>query len=509
MKAFFFAPDSPRLTALIRIALGLVLLYDGGRHWRYAIELYSTAGPAMPIFARGAASGERANRAAEREPSRSPPETVTSYPVPVPAPAGAVLLHSALLAAAASAALGWHTRTSLVALFVLSAWLGPLDLPGTFGKHSVIALHLLLLLACSGCGAVWGIDALADANRAARVPLASVAPRRLMQILACCVYAGAAITKLRTPAFATGDLLTFSMLDDHWGSGRFGLWLTTFSWLPPLLSLATLAFELLFPLLVWHWRLPFLLGAFAFHAAMGLLLSVGVFSPIMFTLLLSFVEERDLAAPGRALRSATARLPWRRHRSGQVRAASEPQAETVAPAADARQAPAITSALRNRLGHLLAALAIVAGGFAIQFWYDWYGVFGRRSPAAADEVAPAAVAVMLSEQLPAYEDYFHRIELGSRFGGTQTFGSSREFRIGQRVFVLAQLIPPHPAIEWQGLLIAPDGREAGRFTHHVDAGVGYVVDGFELTRDLPAGEYRILLQAQGYPVAERRFELRR
>jgi hypothetical protein len=42
VKSFFFAPESPRLLALVRIALGLVLLGNSLLHWLYAIELYST-----------------------------------------------------------------------------------------------------------------------------------------------------------------------------------------------------------------------------------------------------------------------------------------------------------------------------------------------------------------------------------------------------------------------------------------------------------------------------------
>ena len=115
---------------------------------------------------------------------------------------------------------------------------------------------------------------------------------------------------------------------------------------------------------------------------------------------------------------------------------------------------------------------------------------------------------MLAERLPPYEDYFHRIELGSRFGGNQMFGASRKFDVGQRVYVLAQLIQPHPAIELEGLLLAPDGGEVARFTHRVDTGVGYAINGFELTPALPAGHYRILLQADGFAIAERQFVLK-
>ena len=52
MKAFFFAPESPRPLALMRIVLGLVLIVEAGVRWPSAIELYSTAGLPMPPFPR-------------------------------------------------------------------------------------------------------------------------------------------------------------------------------------------------------------------------------------------------------------------------------------------------------------------------------------------------------------------------------------------------------------------------------------------------------------------------
>lgn len=469
---------------MVRIALGLVLLGEGLVHWRYSVELYSTAGPATPIFVRQV-DNDPAGISREDNHSRLTAKRIEPIvPLPVPGPAVAVVAHTALVAAAISIVLGWHTRTSLVAAFVIAAWLWPLDISVTFGKQSVIALHLLLLLAFSRCGAVWSVDSRSDACRTIRCPLSLAAPRRLIQILICCVYLGAAITKLKTPSFAGGDLLEFSLLDDHWGSGRLGLWLATKPHMTLWLSLATLFFELLFPFLVWVPRLrrPMLLLAFAFHLAMGCLLSVGIFPAIMFTALLSFAEEGDLRM------FAIFDLP-----SSILHATPVPHLQRAF--------------YRNAALHLAAAGVLVSCGLIVQMQFDWYSVFGRRPAAALKEIAANDVSEMLAERLPAFEDYFHRIELGSRFGGNHVFGSSREFKIGQRAYVLAQLIQPHPAIELEGLLIAPDGREVARFTHRVDPGTGYAINGFELTGELPVGRYRIILQAEDFVIAERQFEL--
>ncbi len=495
MRSFFFAPESPRLLALVRIVLGLVLFYDTLCHWRYAIELYSTFGPAIPIFIRRidqtpdkALSDELPSTTAASATDPTPSTRLEPIlPVPIPTPQGAVLAHTLLLFGLVSVTLGWHTRTSVAVTFLLALWLMPLDLAGTFGKHLVVALHLIFLLGFSRCGAVWSVDAWTDRNRRDYCRMSSACPRRLMQILICSVYLGAVITKIKTPTFVNGDLLTFSLLDDHWGGNRFGMWLTALRHVSLLLSFATLFYEALFPVLVWvpRCRLPLIVIAILVHSTMGWLLSLGPFSPIMFAALLSFLEERDLEWLGRHCRFG--RLGFQARPELQGRAGKP--------------------SLLNATLYLSAAALFVASGYAIQFAFDWYGAFGRRTPAALQEIADADAREMLVQQLPAYEDYFHRIELGGRVGGNQVFGSPDRFRIGQRAYVLTQMPMPHPAVELEGLLIGPDGQECARFTHRFDPRFSYAINGFELTNELSPGTYRVILQAEGFVIAERRFDL--
>jgi len=485
--------------ALVRIALGLVLLGDTLCHWRYAIELYSTFGPAIPIFVRRFDETPAAASPAESPtPTPNPPARIEPIvPVPVPTPRVAVVAHTLLIFGLISVVLGYHTRTSLVVTLLLALWLMPLDLAGTFGKHLVASLHLIFLLAFSRCGEHWSVDAWTNRKGRDFCRLSSTCPRRLMQILICSVYVGAVITKIKTPAFVNGDLLTFSLLDDHWGGNRFGMWLTTLRHVPLLLSHATLVYEAIFPVLIWvpRCRLPLLAAAFAVHATMGWLLCLGPFSPIMFAALLSFLDERDLAWLGSRCR----RIPgfsqiteWGRSMDFQVGHDIHGRAGK----------PILQAGL-----HLCAAVLFVTAGYAIQSSFDWYGVFGRRTLAALQEVPDGEVSEMLAQQLPAYEDYFHRVELGSRVGGNQVFGSPDRFQIGQRAYVLSQMPMPHPAVEIEGLLISPDGQECARFTHRFDSGFSYAINGFELTKELAPGSYRVIVQAEGFVVAERRFEL--
>jgi hypothetical protein len=273
-----------------------------------------------------------------------------------------------------------------------------------------------------------------------------------------------------------------------------------------LLSLITLFFELLFPFLVWvpPLRLALLGLAFAFHAAMACLLSIGSFPAIMFAALLSFLEECDLRCFQRSLAS------FRVLKNAAATFSRRAQPSAITPAGEMP----ITSPRRSRpvhsaAMHLAAAGAVISCGLFVQMRYDWYGVFGRYPAPTLNEVVADEVSEMLAQRPAAYEDYFHRIELGSRFGGNQVFGTSHKFKIGQRAYILAQLIQPHPVLELEGLLISPDGAEVARFTHRVDAGTSYAINGFELAAELPSGRYRIILQADGFVIAERQFELQR
>jgi len=461
VRRFFFAPDSPRIAALMRIGIGLVLGYDAMRHWPFVIELYSTAGLPRPVF----------------------PDTFLAPPALTPV--AAVGLHSLLIFATVAVTLGWWTRLSLWVTLALTLWFGLLDLPSTFAKYVVLAAHLLLLLSFSGCGNYWSVDAWITGQNRESCRLSPVWPRRLVQLLICSVYLGAAVTKLRTPEFSTGELLTFSLLDEHFGGYGWARSLAFHPHAMTFLSIATVAFELVFPFLIWVRKARLVMWGLAmlFHAALGVMLHLGYFSPLMFVLLLAFLEEHDLQ-----------RLGWFRRTS-------------------VRELRPNSHSAWKRGGISLIAWSLIAGvavggGISLQRTIDWYGVFRPRTPRALPEVDPADAVMMLVVQGPQEADYFHRIDLGSRVSGNQVFGADAVFRPGMTVFVLAHLIRPHPALTIEGVLIGPEGAELARFEHRAGEHVSYVVRGFELTPGLPAGTYRILMQANGYEVGQKSFELR-
>src|SRR5262249_56180939 len=156
---------------------------------------------------------------------------------------------------------------------------------------------------------------------------------------------------------------------------------------------------------------------------MGGVLRLGAFTAIMFAALLSFLEERDLGWLEGLWRKSAMDIQPRPEGFGR----------------------AWKPILLGAGLHAIAAGLFAAGGYAVQSSFDWYGVFGRRSPAPLKARSEGEVGGMLAQRSPAYEDYFHRIDLGTRVGGNQVFGAPDRFRIGQRAYVLTQIPLPHPA----------------------------------------------------------------
>src|SRR4029079_1971358 len=133
---------------------------------------------------------------------------------------------------------------------------------------------------------------------------------------------------------------------------------------------------------------------------------------VMFAGLLAFLEERDVSRIARFLGSLSV---WEGVR------ASPGISDALTSALSQGERENFTT-FRNAGWHLLAAGVFVAAGFSVQYGCDWYGVLGRQSLAHLTELPVADFVEMLAERPLAWEDYFHRVELGSRFGGNQVFG---------------------------------------------------------------------------------------
>lgn len=480
VREVLFATERPYVLAAVRVLGALVLLQETVLHWPDAVELYSTAGPAIPAFA--------------------------SWPVASPlwAAGGCSLLVVALV----TLCLGWHSRASAWLAWALSLWLWPLDAPGTFAKYSVLGIHLLFWLGVGSAGKVWSVDAMLRPGQAGE--FAFSLPRRMLQALVCAVYFGAVLTKLHTPGYLNGDLLSFSLLDEHWGTGNWGAGLARHPQWLLMGSLSILAVEALFPVLIWfeRSRRGIWLAVVLLHTILGCLLHIGIFSPLMLVLLLAFVEERDWRWVAqwqcwRMIQRTVRGWKWL------------PAGEWLGIEPEARLPNSVHFAARPQAGMVWSwgAILVAWGGLASLgalglWWLDRSEVFGNRPPAVLQELEPGEVELRLTQQLPPYSDYLHRVELGQRFGGNQTFGARDHFPRGSTVYLLVQTVSAHPALTISGVLLDPQGNEVRRATTSLDAASTYTVLAYELLPAFAPGEYRVILQAEGTDVWQRRFRVR-
>ncbi len=488
--------DDPRSLAVMRIALGLALLVDAVPRWPHAVELYSRSGLPMPLY------------------------PGTWMEPPALSAEMAVAAHSLLLFALVCVALGWQARLSLGVSVLLTGWLGLLDITGTFTKYSVVALHLMTLLLFTRSGAVWSLDAWWQRRRGASPPPpASRWPRRLMQLLVCAVYLGAAATKIRQPGIASGDYLGFVLLDDRWA--RSGFFLTYPLAMRPkllvLLGYAAVFYEIAFPLLIHvrRCRRPMLILGVLFHLGLAAVMTIGVFTPVMFAALLAFVEPQDFEDAQRMWD----RLKQRLHRSPK---SAEPGIEPArhGDSAEAREETdptqqksanhpprALARSMASGICWLLVAVACVTTGIVAQQPVASSTDANMSNSDAWPVVEDDDVDAMLAEQLPAYEDYFHRITLGERVGSGLTFGAHREFEPGMTVHCLARLIREHPPLRLEWQLFAPDGQQVADTSGRIAAGTAYASAGFRMTPELPPGQYRVVLLADDHEVWQDTFRL--
>ncbi len=460
MMRLLFTPESPRPWALMRVLLAGALLWDAISRWPFAIELYSSAGFSFPAY---------------------PNEDLKPYPME---PLATVVLHSALVVLIGMLFVGWHSRLCAVLVCGLTAWFSLLDAAGTLTKYTVISLHLLLLMSFAQPGGAFSVDAWRRNRHGRGTPLVSTWPRWLLRVLVCSIYLGAAVTKIRLPDFATGDLLEFSLLDDAYGGGEWGLWLATKPKLLILASFATIGFELLFPVLVWVPRLRrvMLLCSVMFHLGLGVMMHLEIFSPVMFAALCVFLTEEDFAPFQKGMRKIWAVVPRRK----QLSEFQQPRARWE------------IACFWNLGVFLLIACGLIAGLTWYQYREDVYGVFHRTVVIEFPAVETDQANEMIDAFEPEYRDYFHRIEIGSRIGYRHVYGERDTFQPGQVVYVMARLLQPHPSwdLEWE--LTAP--QQAGEeqpssdvYPRRLEASHSYASIGFQLKPKFPAGPYKIRL----------------
>lgn len=474
---FFYAEEVPYGLALVRMALPMVMLFIIAVRWPVAREIFSADGAPSQLSV-GYGYGNMF------------PEFSGSI---------AVALISLLVFTSVTSSIGWCTRPSLVITFVLFVYFCWMDAISTTTKYTAIAAHAYLLLAVSPCGAVWSIDAWLANYRRQRWPGAAavarptfpVWPRRLMQFLIGLVYFGAAITKMQTPGFFSGDQLQTWMLTHINYRHPVGEYLSLYPVLLVIFGYVVIVWEVIFVFLVWNrsfWRPAILAVGVCFHFMTSLTLGLLIFPATCYSLYLSFVDEEDVQ------RAAAAFRRWRRRFAGvnALVAAAGAWLASLDGARWRRLAPA---------AFVSCAVFVMGGGMALEYQLDPYGERrpeGRHSLTAID---PELVQQMLAPTPPLRDvDKFFAIDTGTIQVGDLLANRRTTFRQGERLIAQCHLNAPHEDMWIEMHLHDSDNHRVARRTQIATREMFRAHFHYDITQATEPGEYTLVIQTAGREV---------
>ena len=273
---FWFEPAPTSTLALLRIALGLVVIA-----WTLSL-----AGDLFPFFGRHGVQP-------------SPPRPPGSWGMLALSDGDLALgaLYASLLVSAAALAIGFHTRVAAVFVFVcLLSFERRSPYVFNAGDHLLRILTFYLMLAPAG--AALSIDRWRARQRLWVFPARPPWALRLMQLQLSFVYVGAVWAKVRGTTWNDGTAISYALrLTDL---ERFPVpGFVTQLPISTLLTYSALGIELCLGILVWNRRLrPWvLLLGLLMHLGIDWSIRVGFFSLAVFVMYLAFIPP-DRASAG-------------------------------------------------------------------------------------------------------------------------------------------------------------------------------------------------------------------
>lgn len=296
--------EAPDVLAVIRIGVGLVLLYDFAQVGRlglvHALLLPPEAGMVGPA-------------------PLDPPLWTRLFGA---TPAAADGLYALLCLTAATTAAGALSRASALALMLLSAQWAAM-LPEGDRAIDMLLRNALLVLACSGCGATWSVDArIATGRWSGDGHLVPAWPRYLLLLQVVVMYFTAGVQKYGQHWWPWGGFTALYVILHDWSYARYAMpWLDQppFRFGTGLATAVTMAWQWTYPAVLlpyvapdtrigaWfvrfrlHW-LWIAVGAI-FHLLIAATMELGIFPFGMLAVYPAFVHPDELGALARWLRS--------------------------------------------------------------------------------------------------------------------------------------------------------------------------------------------------------------
>ncbi|MCH7989893.1 MAG: HTTM domain-containing protein, partial [Planctomycetes bacterium] len=476
---FFYNEEVPYGLALVRILLPISLLGAMLPRWPVARELYSTDGATTPLW------------------------VTYGYTDMLPEVSGtlAVALFTALIFFLITSTLGWCSRISLIASFFLYTYFNLMDAISTMTKYSVIASHGLLLLSLSQSGSVWSLDSWIHRKRNRNVWPGEPAflrekfpvwPQRLMQLMIAFVYFGAAITKMKTPAFFSGDQLQTWMISNVNFANPLGEKLAMHPAVLIVFAYVTIVWEVTFIFLVWKkssrlWMLG--IGAM-FHVGSVITLGLYIFPAVCISIYFVFLEEQDLQKLASFFRRLKRKCGFAGVRTTQP--AAQPSS--------ARHWGGIKAPAPAVMGVVLAV--VIVSGVELEYRLDPYGIRRPQGPYELKELDAEYVTTKMLVPSPMIrpEDVISFFDTGSTLVGGMLVNKRREFQQGETVTVQCTLNPPHEDMWLECKLQDADGHLIDRVGKIVSREMLRANFYYKLTEALDPGRYYLVLSCAGKEV---------
>lgn len=481
---FFYDLEVPYGLALCRIYLPLVLMGLVLPRWVVCRELYSADG----------ATGQLS--------------VGYGYIDLLPELPGGVVagLYAIMVFTLVTLCIGWCTRASAMITFIIFTYFCMLDCVSTMTKYTVIASHVFFILSLSRCGDIWSVDAwLARRKRNLdptapeyEPPKSPAWPRRLLQLLIGFVYFGAAMTKIHTPSFFTGDQLQYWMLTHLNYRHPIGEFFSLYPILLVMFGYVVVVWEIVFIFCSWKssWRSFMLPIGILFHFMTTLTLGLLMFPMVCYATYLSYIDDDDMRQSCAWMRRQMRRFAWLKSigltlRNWRTQLGEWPQWRTTA-----------------AVGFSVALPLVAFLGVELEYQWDVYGERsseGRRQLVAID---PDRARLMLSPVTPQRDiDKFFAVDMGTFLISDLLADRRTSFRHGETMIAQCNLVPPHGDMVIECKIRDHENRSLDRIVTVATREMFRVNITFPIAENLPPGEYTMSIETAGRHVMKKNFTI--
>ena len=476
---FFFRKEIPFGMAAVRIAISFLMLIVMGRSWRFVRELYSADGAPAPLA-----------------------DNYGYYHFLPTLPATwAVALYSLMLLLMFTLMIGWKTRISAIGVFFLFTYFTLQDSLSTMTKYSAISSHVFLLLSLSACGEVWSVDRYLKLKRLgiarpfsllSRSAKFEIWPQRLLQLFIGIVYLGAAVTKMHTAPYFTGEQLRFWLLTNVNHANPVGEAMSVFPAIFVVFAYIAIIWEILFLFLVWNrvGRWVMLGLGIIFHALTTITLGLFVFPFVCFSVYLAYLTTEDVIW----WRERFAKLARRFHFSGAMFRTWRLVSSVIT-----------DSALKlGPQGFAAVLLVLVCCAIVLERSMD---VYGERSPDGPYELQAMDDAVWqkmrVNDTVIREEDKLLSMDIGEFAIAGLVTDVRKSFKQGTQLYIQANLVPPHGDMYLECNLYDSNGiclQQTGRIVTRDQARYTF---SYYLSDSLVPGKYQFVLRSNATEIARK------